>query len=270
MILMQIWGYAGMFLLPLIAALIPIFIGQQFGLAHVRKNKELADVPMESVVTASFGLLAFMLAFTFQIAANRWEGRKTLLYSEVQEIRTAYLRAGLLPEPFNSGTKKNLMEYVNLRVGLAHDISQLDQAIKKSRVILDTLWSYTESLAAQDRSSEVYSLYTGSINQVIDAFHQRITISLVYRIHPTIIIILGIAVFISMLLLGYQFGVAGKGNNGIKIMLAILFSTVMFLIIGLDRPETGVVKVNQKPFLELHKQLMEKENFRMKTSTPSQ
>ena len=211
----QLLALFPLFFVPFLVAFVPIFIGQQFGIKHVRKQKQMDAMPMESVVTASFGLVAFMLAFTFQIAANRWESRKALLYSEVQEIRTAYLRAGLIPEPLNSNTKKNLSDYVNLRVGLANDFTKIENAILKSQNILDTLWNYTEILAQQDRGSEVYSLYTTSINQIIDAFNQRITISLVYRIPPTIIYILTIVVFLSMLLLGYHIGINGKGNNGI-------------------------------------------------------
>ena len=157
----------------------------------------------------------------------------------------------------NSKTKKNLSEYVNIRVGLADDLSKLDKAISRSQIILDTLWKYTEALAQQDRSSEVYSLYTTSINQIVDAFNHRMTLSLVYRIPPMIIYVLALVVFLSMLLLGYHFGVSGKGNNGIKILLAALFSVVMFLILALDRPETGLMKLDQTPLLILQKQLNE-------------
>jgi hypothetical protein len=254
----QILDLAWLFFVPLIIALVPLYIGERIGNTQAKHHKEMDQIPMETVVTASFGLLAFMLAFTFQIAVNRWEARKLLLYTEVQEIRTTYLRAGLIPEPYNSNTKKNLAEYVNIRVGLANDLSKLDSAIVQSKIILDTLWNYTEALARQDRSSEVYSLYTTSVNQIVDAFYQRLTISLVYRIPTTIINVLTIVVFLSMLLLGYHFGVAGKGHNGIKIILAVLFSVVMFLILALDRPETGILKLDQTPLLTLQKQLNEK------------
>jgi hypothetical protein len=71
--------------------------------------------------------------------------------------------------------------------------------------------------------------------------------------------ILTLVVILSMLLLGYHFGINGKGNNGIKLLLAILFSVVMFLILVLDRPESGILNLNQKPILTLQKQLNEKQ-----------
>jgi hypothetical protein len=60
-----------------------------------------------------------------------------------------------------------------------------------------------------------------------------------------------------MFMLGYQFGISGKGSFQINVLLAIIFAVVMFLIISLDRPETGLARLNQKPVLSLQKQLHE-------------
>jgi hypothetical protein len=62
-----------------------------------------------------------------------------------------------------------------------------------------------------------------------------------------------------MFLLGYQFGISGKGSYKINVLMAIVFAVVMFLIIALDRPETGMAKVNQKPMFTLQDQLHEKQ-----------
>jgi hypothetical protein len=74
---------AGMFLIPLIVVLIPIYIGQRYGIYRKKKSENLQNASVGSVVAAAFGLLAFMLAFTFQIAAGRYEARKELLLEEV-------------------------------------------------------------------------------------------------------------------------------------------------------------------------------------------
>jgi hypothetical protein len=70
-----------------------------------------------------------------------------------------------------------------------------------------------------------------------------------------ILFILFIIAFFSMLMLGYQFGISGKGSLKINLVLAFIFAVVMFLIIALDRPEKGLAKLNQKPVLTLQKQL---------------
>jgi len=60
-----------------------------------------------------------------------------------------------------------------------------------------------------------------------------------------------------MLALGYQFGISGKGNFMINLLLAIVFAVVMFLILALDRPETVIARLNQKPVIALQKQVQE-------------
>lgn len=248
---------AGLFLFPLLAVLIPLFIGQRYGIYCQKKSADPASAPVGSVVAAAFGLLAFMLAFTFQIAADRYNKRKELLLDEVTKIRTAYLRAGLIPEPFSFRTEKLLTEYVNLRVELPKDLSRLDQALFRSQQILDSCWSYTVALAKQDRSSEIYALYTSSINDLVDDHNQRVTITLEYRIPAVVLWVLFIIIFLSMLVLGYQFGISGERSFELDLLLAIIFSVVMFLILVLDRPEMGLTNVSQQPILKLQQQLNE-------------
>ncbi|HEY6504621.1 MAG TPA: hypothetical protein VIZ28_11650 [Chitinophagaceae bacterium] len=246
---------AGMFLIPFIAVLVPILIGQRYGTNTRKKPGELPHTPVGSVVGAAFGLLAFMLAFTFQIAANRYDARRQLLLEEVTQIRTAYLRAGLIPEPYRSNTKKLLVEYVDLRVGNLADRSVLNHVFIRSQQILDSLWKYAEALAEQDRSSEVYALYITTVNEMVDAYNQRIAMGLQYRIPASVLFVLFIITFLSMLILGYQFGISGKSNLKINLLLAIIFAVAMFLIIALDRPELGISRLSQKPMHNLQEQL---------------
>ena len=246
---------AGMFFIPFLVVVVSILIGQYWGLYNLKKSADIKHEQVGSVVGAVFALLAFMLAFTFQIAANRFDSRKELLLEEVTNIRTTYLRAGLLPEPFRSDTKELLVEYVELRIQLANDFSKLNAAMSRSQQILNRLWSFTETLAAQDRSSEVYAMYTGSVNDLVDNYNHRISMTLEYRIPPTILWILIIMTTISMITLGYQLGISGKGSFKINILLAVVFALVMFLILALDHPETGLAKMNQKPMITLQQQL---------------
>jgi hypothetical protein len=93
------------------------------------------------------------------------------------------------------------------------------------------------------------------VNDLVDDFNQRITVTLEYRIPPVVLYILLIITFFTMLTLGYHFGISGKGGIMINLILALIFSMVFFLIIALDRPETGLAKLNQKPMITLQNQL---------------
>lgn len=255
--MMDILQNVAMYLIPFFCVLIPILLGQQYGVYLKSKAIKVSDAPVGSVVGASLGLLAFMLAFTFQIVDNRYNERKSLLLDEVTTIRTTYLRAGLIPQPYKSNSRKLLVEYTDLRAGIVNDIrpQKVEHLVKRSQVILDTLWHYSEALGVQDRSSESYSLYMGSVNDLIELYNQRITFTFEYRIPFAILFILGIISLFSMFLLGYQFGVTGKKNNIVAVLISIIFASLMWLILALDRPETGFVRLNQKPIITLQKQL---------------
>ncbi|KFF02900.1 bestrophin-like domain [Flavobacterium reichenbachii] len=247
----------GMFLIPFLIILLPIIAGQYYGLKLKQKNGKINDSPVGSVVGAALGLLAFMLAFTFQIVDNRYNNRKELLLEEVTIIRTAYLQSGLIPEPYRSDSRKSLIKYTDLRITFAKEgtMSQLQNLKQQSQSILNTLWKYSETLAQQDRSSEAYSLYTTSVNNLVENYNKRITFTFEYRIPLAILWVLFIITLFSMSLLGYQFGISGRKNNVLAVFISIIFSSVMFLILALDRPETGIMTLNQAPIITLHKQL---------------
>jgi hypothetical protein len=64
------------------------------------------------------------------------------------------------------------------RLNVAADRVDLHQAVTRSEQIHRALWAQAESLAALDRSSEVYALFTSSLNNVIDLHYKRVTVLL--------------------------------------------------------------------------------------------
>lgn len=74
------------------------------------------ESPLGSMVAASLGLLAFLLAFTFNIAVARFDDRRVSVVSDANAIGTAYLRADFLDKPVRDHVKKLLREYVAVRV----------------------------------------------------------------------------------------------------------------------------------------------------------
>ncbi|MCX6139496.1 MAG: hypothetical protein NTX15_01440 [Candidatus Kapabacteria bacterium] len=68
-----------LFLIPLIAVIIPIQVGQYVGTRHRKRVGELEDGPIGTSVGAALGLLAFLMAFTFQIVSDRVNTRRELL-----------------------------------------------------------------------------------------------------------------------------------------------------------------------------------------------
>lgn len=75
------------------------------------------------------------------------------------------------------------------------------------------------------------------------------------RIPSIIIQMLIVVTILSMASMGYAKGLAGKRLHFITWSLVLAFSSVMFLIVDLDRPQEGMLKVSQQAMTDLREKL---------------
>ena len=105
-----------LFLLTTGFVLVAIEAGFRLGRQRAAIAEPENQSPVGTMVGASLGLLAFLLAFTFGFAASRFEVRRTVLLDEVNAIGTAWLRAGTIPEPTGTHARGLLREYASVRL----------------------------------------------------------------------------------------------------------------------------------------------------------
>lgn len=60
---------------------------------------------------------------------------------------------------------------------------------------------------------------------------------------------------LAMSAVGYQFGMTGGRSILISLLLALTFSSVSYLIADIDGSFKGVVRVSQRPMIELQKKI---------------
>lgn len=247
------------FLITVVIVLASIYIGFLIGVRVLRK-KTGAGASAGSIVGASLGLLAFMLAFTFGIASNRFDTRKQIVLDEVNAIGATYLRANMLPEPPRAEARELLRDYVDLRASIVdrehwNNPEKVQGLIDKSEAIQDRLWSQVEYLGRTDPDSEIVSLYASSLNEVIDLHTERVVVALQYRIPTTIWGALYLLTILTFGLVGFEIGISGGGNIWTSLIIALIFSTVIMVIADLDRPMQGNITVNQNPMLQLQEKM---------------
>jgi hypothetical protein len=232
-------------------ALVSVELGFRAALYRKKRNVDEPEAPSAGMVGATLGLLAFMLAFTFGLAGTRFEARRQLVQTEANAITTSYLRADLLPEPMHTDCQALLKEYVDTRLAGTNP-DKLSESIAKSEEIQRRLWSQAV-LAVQKEKSVVTSLFSQSINQLIELHSQRITAGLRSRIPAAIWIGLYLVLILAMAAVGYQEGMASKRRSIAVITLVCGFSIVMFLITDLDRPGQGYLQINQEAMMDVKK-----------------
>src|ERR1051326_822352 len=86
------------FIVILLIVLLSVEFGYRLGKYRRSRHETEKEAPLGTMVGATLGLLAFILAFTFGLAASRFDNRRQLLLDEANAIGTTYLRAGMLPE----------------------------------------------------------------------------------------------------------------------------------------------------------------------------
>jgi hypothetical protein len=223
--------------------------GWRLGNRRRQRPEHEKDAPVGTIVGATIGLLAFLLAFTFGMAASRFDTRKQLVLQEANAIGTAYLRAELLPEPQRGDVRNLLREYAALRVG-GVTVIMAPEVMARSSALHDHLWAGAVAAGNQSPNSIVVGLFIESLNDVIDLDATRITAGR-NRIPDTIWLALYFVTILSMAAIGYQFGLTGEHSWPVSILLALVFTSVLMLIADLDRPQHGWLRVSQQAMVDL-------------------
>jgi hypothetical protein len=208
-----------------------------------------------AVVGATMGLLAFMLAFTFNSAAVRHDARKALVIREANAIETTWLRAGFLPDGARTQARELLREYVGVRVKAAGQQIAMPDAVRQSEDIQDRMWAVAEDAGRREPTSETVALFVDSLNEVIDLHLERLTVAIRNRVPTPTWVTLYAVLIIGMFMMGAQIGQSGTRHVVLELALALSFSLVVLMIADLDRPQQGFVRVSQQAMTELHARL---------------
>lgn len=208
------------------------------------------EAPVGAMVASILALFAFLLAFTFGMAADRFETRKHVILEEANAIGTTYLRARLLPEPTRSESFRLLREYVDVRIRVIQD-RKIFEAKARSEEIHELLWVEATRLVEGQPPNVITSLYIQALNNMIDLHGVRIQAGLRNTIPTIIWVVLMLLAALSMAAVGYQTGLAATRRSPAMLVLILAFASVMFLIADLNRPLEGFITSGQQPMIDL-------------------
>ena len=206
---------------------------------------------------AMLGLLALLLGFTFSMAMTRFEVRKQQVLDESNAIGTTYLRAQLMPEPPRKAVSDLLRQYVAVRLqfyraGIAgHGFRQ---AVDQTERLQLQLWSRATAWADKDPRAVTAGLFLQSLNETIDLHSKGLT-ALENHVPAIILVLLYFVALAAIGLLGYGCGLAGRRNFMVTMVASVLIAAVILVIIDLDRPQRGLIRVGLGRMVELRQSL---------------
>jgi hypothetical protein len=247
--IIPLWG---LFVAILLVVLLSAEGGYRVGRYRARQAHE-QETPVGEMVGATLGLLAFILAFTFGLAATRFDTRRQLLVDEANAVGTTYLRAGMLPE-HRDEVRMLLRNYVDARLE-AIKPGKLATGLRQSEDIQNRLWALTVTIATKNPNSIVVGLFIQSLNEMIDLHAKRLALGVRNRIPEAIWAALyGISI-LSFAAMGYHAGLTGTNRSLAIVAVAFTFTVVIALIADLDRPQEGVLKVSPQALIDLRQSM---------------
>lgn len=203
------------------------------------------------ILSGVLGLLALLIAFTFSLAVDRYEGRRDLVTAEANAIGTAEMRVQLLASPNGVQLATMLHDYARTRLayGLAGaaDKPPLARASAAQRAALQAA---SLSALAPLATTPLGPFVGASINSVLDVGVEREAMHAA-RVPASVLTALVFYTLLTAGVFGYALTGAKTGHRPTITILFALLTLAILLILDLDRPQGGTVRIDQTPMSRL-------------------
>jgi hypothetical protein len=241
--------YVVFFALMLAATDAGFRLGRKSGAGTPDKTRSQISVVEDAIL----GILALLLGFTMFMAVSRFDARKQLVLDEANAIGTSRLRTALLPTPEGSEIASLLRQYINVRVQYGtsgNDLARLDSLNMQTMQLQNEFWTRAIAYAQKDADPVRTGLLLQSLNQVIDLESAR-RMAFQNPVPESVIHVNCIVGLLASTLVGYTFGLSGRRQVFSTCVLALAITLVLGLIVDLDRPRSGFIRVSQQPMIDL-------------------
>jgi hypothetical protein len=240
--------------LALYPAIIVLIVGAaQFGLWIGRRHALRASGrPDTATLTgAALGLLALLLGFSFSLALSRYDTRRDLVIEEANAIGSTANFALMLPAEAQRPMLSQLRDYTSVRIGLGVPFSatKLQRDIARSIELQGTMWQQAVALTVASPQSLPAYRFVGSLNEVNNIHERRISALRNHVPGEVMFALVGLAM-VGMAFTGFHAGFAGARLSVPTLIMSLAVAVVIMLIIDLDRPARGLIRVSVQPLID--------------------
>ena len=242
---------AGLFILLLLLAALEV--GIQFGKFAARRHTPTdGEKSTVNFATAGMmGLLAFLLGVSLSMASDRYQQRRDSVLAEANAIGTAWLRATVGTGSEGEALQRLLRDYTEVRIaivtGSSDPAKSEERLLERTNALQSEMWTIARSVAERS-PTPISGLLLSSLNDMIDLsltnrrnFHTHVP--------PYILrLLLTVSVF-AVGAVGYGFGLVGSRQPVLSVLLLGVWTLAIVLIIDIDRPQTGEVRIDPAPLV---------------------
>ena len=199
---------------------------------------------INSLLGALFGLWAFLFAFSFGQSGARFENVRSMIVDEANYLRTAILKADLLPDSIRNVYREELKKYLEERIsyyeyaGDAIKFKANREEISKTAV---TIWATTVALTKRpDTRAPAVEMVPSLIN-LFDIGIKREAL-LGSGIPSPISIMLFILTLAICFVGGFTTSVIKRKEWFVISAFALLAVAIFYITIDLSRPMEGLIR----------------------------
>ena len=224
-----------------------IELGRRIGRHQLARNQNGLARGAATAEGAVFGLLGLLIAFTFSGAAERFEQRRHLTTEEANAIGTAYLRLDLLAPQDQIALRPLFRDYTQLRAQVysdAQNFALTQQRLDSSQQQQSKIWTLAVAASQKpDAAPQSAMLLLPALNEMFDI---TTTQQMATQNHPPVVVfvLLLMLSLISSLLIGYEMAANRTRSWLHHLAFATIMALAMYLILDLEFPRLGVIRVN--------------------------
>lgn len=225
--------------------------------ARARGEPEPDESGSGYVLSAALALLGLLIAFTFSMANDRFVDRRQLVTAEANAISTAVLRYQLLPEPHRSELLRSMSDYVKVRLeffDFGNDMTRVAAAEARAEAMQAQIWS---QIAAAIRTPEGAPIAMGVLVPTNEMFNLESSrrAALEERVPARALHVLVIFAVVTAAIMGHGLAHGRRRHLVSTCGLFVLVAMAISLIVDLDSPRIGSIRVPQTPMEHVAQQV---------------
>jgi hypothetical protein len=134
------------------------------------------------------------------------------------------------------------------------DRARLEATNTASERLQEQLWMMAIAMAEQDPSSMPSGLFVPALNNVMELYAKRLR-GLENHVPETVLYLVCMVAVVALSFIGYGCGLRGRRHLVSTAFVALLLALVLAVILDLDRPRRGLLKVGQESMVSVQKTL---------------
>ncbi|MFL6844536.1 MAG: hypothetical protein ACJ8ER_06610 [Allosphingosinicella sp.] len=214
---------------------------------HAAGDAKNEDDAFENLsASAILGLLALLLGFSFALALDRFDLRRSMTLQEANAISTTYLRSQLMDEPYRTRFHDLLQGYTAHRIKIA----RVADADVQRRLSVRTE-QYRRQMAAVTLeairpvyNSEFGTAFMDSVNETLNIGAARKAARLA-TIPARVLVMLLLYLAVTSVIVGF---VMERGRERWAAAVLLLMLAMSYgLILDIDQPNRGSIRESQGP-----------------------